>query len=536
MHANSALPPFPPARSGVGPSDPRTRSGTMVPPTGWTPDTPEQILVDALVAAARSVDRDATLGSLYDALRRHDPALCAHVGGDILAYLEGRAEEPCETLFDKRYGLLLRIAARFDAADALSLHERAADLYRRFGKSLIRYGRIGATTRNGMRQIRSFAEKGLETPPVATVPDTAFEHVVRPLGTCPSALLAAASSRNALLRVELPEPRLRRRLPLSVLDDSGEAVSRWLDQPEETPVEALTFYALNDVRISARPSCITFGGADGERRCIGAMSDMYHHSATLGRVGLGTVRRRVSLAYLLPRFGPPDNHYHSIVDKAASLAGYRALGLHCPIVAAVAPNAAERLLIEALGIDSDLIVVDADASVLVERGIVARQIPLRPLLYELCATLSGAPSPFGPDIYIARGEGGGRVLVNEAEVEDALRGRGFDIVRMEEHDVSVQFAIAANARRIVGPHGAGLANAVFAARGSDLLELIPAAYMNSCFARLALDCGHRYGVLIGPSVGGGGSTAQQTVRFRIDIDRLVRVLDDVDGRVFPMAA
>ena len=500
-------------------------------PASFDPDGPDQVLVDTIVEAARAVEPNVTIDALYRALGRRGRAIHLHVGGPIFHCLEGDGDEPDGVQFDKRYGLLLRVATRLDPVAALELHERAESLYRRHGRSLVRYHRLGTSTRNAVRLIEEFAAAGLATPAVTAQPDEGFERRACPLGAAVPELLGRGSPDGVLLHVELPEPRRRTHRPLSAHDDSAAAAPHWIDQPEETPVESLAFYLLDDARITARPSCIVFGNERTGHRLVGQMSDMYHHSAAVGRVGLGDVGRRVPLAYLMPRFGPPNNHYHSIVDKMSGLAGYHLLGLDCPVVAAVAPNAIERRLMGALGIDPDAVIVDEDASIAIERGILARQIPLRPVFYELCAALPRGESPCGPDVYISRGAGGARVMVNESEVETLLRERGFDIVRMEEHAMDVQLAIAANARRIVGPHGAGLANAVFASRGCALLELLPAAYMNSCYARLALDCGHRYGVLIGDTVADDDDAhVPATLSYRIDTDALVRVLDDDGAR------
>ena len=494
-------------------------------PTDWTPEGLDHVLVDALVGAARDVDPDVSLETLIGTLRRRSPALHAHVGGGIYRHLKGDERASIATRFDHRYATLLRIATRLDPDAALALHAHAEPLYRRHGRSLVRYARLRDTTANALRRLAELAGHGHDIVPVSAAPDESFDRHVMPLDSPWRAVLAHPSPRSARLELTLPAPRARVHRRLSARDDADRAAPRWLDLPDESPLESLRLHVLNDARITLRPSCVTHAGDDGGRRIVGATSDLYHHSSILGKVGLGQVRRRLPLAWLVPRFGPPGNHYHAIADKLAGLAAYRVLGLDCPIVAAVAPGEVERhLMRNVLDIDPDDVIVDANAAVAVERAIVPDQKTTRALFYDLCATTPGDRSPFGEDVYISRRGGGGRVLVNEGDVEDALAGRGFDIVRMEEHPLETQLAIAARARRIVGPHGAGLVNAVFAARGCALLELVPATYMNSCFVRLALDCGHRHGVLIGEAVDGD---APGGIGFRIDVERLHDVLDDV---------
>jgi capsular polysaccharide biosynthesis protein len=50
------------------------------------------------------------------------------------------------------------------------------------------------------------------------------------------------------------------------------------------------------------------------------------------------------------------------------------------------------------------------------------------------------------------------------------------------HDASV----------IVGMHGAGLSNMIWARRPCRVVEIFPTNYYNDCFARLALTCGYDY--------------------------------------------
>jgi len=88
-------------------------------------------------------------------------------------------------------------------------------------------------------------------------------------------------------------------------------------------------------------------------------------------------------------------------------------------------------------------------------------------------------------------------MVNEEAIHQVVKSHGFEVVAMETHSLDVQLAIAANATSLIGPHGAGLANMIFAARNANVLEMIPSRYMTPLFRQLAIDSGHHYGVLIG---------------------------------------
>ena len=69
-----------------------------------------------------------------------------------------------------------------------------------------------------------------------------------------------------------------------------------------------------------------------------------------------------------------------------------------------------------------------------------------------------------------------RILLNEAELERALMARGFVIVRPERLRPSEQIALGRQARVVVGPSGAGMANALFAAPGALVVDIQPQVF------------------------------------------------------------
>lgn len=130
----------------------------------------------------------------------------------------------------------------------------------------------------------------------------------------------------------------------------------------------------------------------------------------------------------------------------------------------------------------------------------------------------------GPDLYLCRDDAPRRPLRNEAAVARLCADRGFRTVRMADMPMAEQVALFAGARRIVAPHGAGLANLLFSSAGAALLELHMDRYVNWCFRRLAATMGVRYGCVIGSAEPGGGSVHDWA--WSIDLDRLVATLDD----------
>lgn len=113
----------------------------------------------------------------------------------------------------------------------------------------------------------------------------------------------------------------------------------------------------------------------------------------------------------------------------------------------------------------------------------------------------------GRRLYISRGDAGGRRVVNESALLRALRPLGFEAVRLDGMSVQEQAALFAEAAFIVGPHGAGLTNAVFAPQETRLLELFPPTYGMASYYLLAAGARLRYEYLIAPEVA-RGSRAQ----------------------------
>jgi capsular polysaccharide biosynthesis protein len=77
-----------------------------------------------------------------------------------------------------------------------------------------------------------------------------------------------------------------------------------------------------------------------------------------------------------------------------------------------------------------------------------------------------------------------------------------------------------SARVIVGPHGAGLTNLVFAPKPGVVIEVIPAYWYSdtkSAFRVLAQIAGHNYCAVV------SHDTNPQTMDWKIDVDAVVAV-------------
>jgi hypothetical protein len=144
-----------------------------------------------------------------------------------------------------------------------------------------------------------------------------------------------------------------------------------------------------------------------------------------------------------------------------------------------------RHCLAAFGIGPEAVVMLADGPVRFEEVVVPERLfrlwdsadPLLRAVFERisAATLAGrAPEP-ARDIYLSRRasywRGGGRIVANEAQVEEIFRRRGFAIVCPEAVPFPDQVALYAATRTLAGLSGSALANCLFQRPGSRVIEL-----------------------------------------------------------------
>lgn len=87
--------------------------------------------------------------------------------------------------------------------------------------------------------------------------------------------------------------------------------------------------------------------------------------------------------------------------------------------------------------------------------------------------------------YITRRLAKRRLVINEDEIIEILNEFNFTIVEAEKLSVSDQIQLFSNAEAIVSPHGAGLANIMFAPEGSKVFEILDKDYVNDHYYNLA---------------------------------------------------
>jgi len=114
---------------------------------------------------------------------------------------------------------------------------------------------------------------------------------------------------------------------------------------------------------------------------------------------------------------------------------------------------------------------------------------------RLLPLADGASTEWPERIYVERH--GTREVTNQGDVDEVLVRHGITTIRPEEYSLGAQVALFQNAELIVGPHGAGLANIVFASPGTQVVEIFSPNYVNVCNASIASRQDLRYSYLIG---------------------------------------
>jgi hypothetical protein len=105
-------------------------------------------------------------------------------------------------------------------------------------------------------------------------------------------------------------------------------------------------------------------------------------------------------------------------------------------------------------------------------------------------------------LYISRRRAHYRRLVNETEVVAYLLDRGFEVHELEGYGYREQISLFADARVVVGPHGAAHTNMVYAQPGMVLVDIL-GSLVNKCFHNMAVTLGHEYWYVDGKDIPSG---------------------------------
>ncbi len=125
-------------------------------------------------------------------------------------------------------------------------------------------------------------------------------------------------------------------------------------------------------------------------------------------------------------------------------------------------------------------------------------------------------------LYIARDDAKTRKIRNEKFLKDQLEARGFQSIIPGNLSHKDQVQLFNKAKIIVGTHGAGLTNLLFAQAGGKVIEIFPADYIQSAYAWISHLRGLNYAPVIGEESG-----AHQ--HFSLSQNAIGNILHEVDA-------
>ena len=130
-------------------------------------------------------------------------------------------------------------------------------------------------------------------------------------------------------------------------------------------------------------------------------------------------------------------------------------------------------------------------------------------------------------LYVSRRDSRNHALVNEAELEDALRQRGFRIVTLTGMSFIEQVRTFSAARLIVSPMGAGLTNLMFAPLHAAVLEITNTNLQHMRENRIICEqLGLRYQDVVSERYAGVQTAASPAYYdYYADIDAVMRAVD-----------
>ena len=143
---------------------------------------------------------------------------------------------------------------------------------------------------------------------------------------------------------------------------------------------------------------------------------------------------------------------------------------------------------------------------------------LKPALVRLGDT---SPDDAGPRrLYVTREGAGTRRLLNEEALAGMLGSEfGFERVRNESLSLAEQAALYRNAEIVLGPHGAGLTNVVFARKPRALIELYH-SFPQPFFATLAGALDLKYAAIEGSADPATAAPGSDEADFTVEMERV----------------
>lgn len=235
-------------------------------------------------------------------------------------------------------------------------------------------------------------------------------------------------------------------------------------------------------------------------------------------------------------FTAPANHWHFCVDGLANLSR-AALDL-CGTVYVDRNLSGDQIaflkaVVERAGGNAPAIETLTDANYALRNGYVPVNKPFATKIGNLRSLLAGIDSGAGPPapaarVYVSRKKAATRQLLNEdALLAMLVSDFGFCAVENESLDLFGQMRAFRGASVVMGPHGAGLTNVLFADAPELLIEMFN-SQQQPFYPALAQALNARYMGIPGQAVVGTGDMGRvDNAPFTVDVEKVRRGLGEV---------
>ncbi len=187
-----------------------------------------------------------------------------------------------------------------------------------------------------------------------------------------------------------------------------------------------------------------------------------------------------------------DNYYHWLIDAVARLRHLEGIITPDTKIYAPARKHFQRQSIAMLGFRKEQVIAAKYATHVSSPGVMAASTRTQRCSQADCDYLhrrftKSLSCPPSERIFLSRRRRGVRSLVNEREIYTLLKPLGFRRVLLEDLAFEEQVKLFYSAQAVVAPHGAGLANLVFAQSNAQVLEITTPyrLYGYHCFYEIA---------------------------------------------------
>jgi Glycosyltransferase 61 len=340
----------------------------------------------------------------------------------------------------------------------------------------------------------------------------------------------AAASKNWYLAVRPPQ-HIQRKKPVSLDDYGTQRFFRSADIYQsgcEFTLPEVFISCLTNAKIYSKDFLILSDSNDIFYDSIWLRQGYLENNGILDKIRLPNPKHYSGAACVLGTLGA-DNYYHWMLDimpRLSLLEQHEELQ-SIPLIVPKQLKPFQKESLQMAGVSSERI-IEFDGSFcqvdklyyLSSLGDTGNPSPydvlsLRKLFLDKHAYSQPPSSEY---LYITRRDAKYRRILEEQKLTEYLQSIGFEVVCLSDLSFAEQIQKFNRAKIIIAPHGAALANMVFAPENAQIIELFPEDYINGCFWALANVCRYNYAFLIGSS---------EKADFRVPLDKLKALLEKV---------